>query len=61
MALIANFIAVPATALILFRVIPVGQYSQIALVLLGWAAGAHFLPRLVQIAKVDIAFAAEAE
>lgn len=57
MALVANFIIVPATAYILTRVIPLDQALQIGLLLFGCAAGAPFLPKLAQIAKADVAFA----
>ncbi len=57
MALVANFIIVPAAAFILSRVIPMDQELQIGLILFGCAAGAPFLPKLAQIAKANVAFA----
>ena len=53
MALVANFIIVPATAYLLSRVIPMAQPLQIGVVLLGTVAGAPFLPKLAQIAPVE--------
>ena len=57
MALVANFVVVPAAAYILSRVIPMAQENQIGLLLLGCAAGAPFLPKLAQIAKANVPFA----
>ncbi len=56
-ALVANFVIVPAAAFILSRVIPLEKDLQIGLILLGTAAGAPFLPKLAQIAKANLAFA----
>ena len=57
MALVANFLVVPATAFVLTRVIPLEQAMQIGLLLVGTAAGAPFLPKLAQIAKANVPFA----
>lgn len=57
LALVANFVLVPAAAFLLSRVIPLAQDLQIGLILFGSAAGAPFLPKLAQIAKADVAFA----
>ncbi|MFC1960754.1 bile acid:sodium symporter family protein [Chloroflexota bacterium] len=56
MALVANFILVPLLAFIIIQVIPMAEAYQIGLVLLATAAGAPFLPKLVQVAKGDAAF-----
>ncbi len=56
LALLANFILIPLLAYIIIRVIPLEQSLQIGLVVLATAAGAPFLPKLVQGAKGDIAF-----
>jgi predicted Na+-dependent transporter len=56
MALVANFVIVPAVAFALSRIIPLEQSVQIGLLLLGTAAGAPFLPKLAQIAKANVAF-----
>ena len=57
LALVANFVIVPATAFVLGQVIPMGEPLRIGLILLGAAAGAPFLPKLAQIAKANVPFA----
>ena len=57
MALVANFVVVPAAAFALTRIIPLEEDVQIGLLLLGTAAGAPSLPKLAQIAKANAAFA----
>jgi BASS family bile acid:Na+ symporter len=56
LALLANFILIPLLAYVIIRVIPLEQSLQIGLVVLATAAGAPFLPKLVQGAKGNIAF-----
>ena len=56
LALLANFVLMPLLAYVIIRVIPLEQSLQIGLVVLATAAGAPFLPKLVQGAKGDIAF-----
>jgi BASS family bile acid:Na+ symporter len=56
LALIANFVLVPLLAYLITMVIPLDQDLQIGLIVLSTAAGAPFLPKLVQGAKGDIAF-----
>jgi predicted Na+-dependent transporter len=56
LALLANFVLVPLLALIITRIIPMDQSLQIGLIVLATAAGAPFLPKLVQGAKGDVAF-----
>lgn len=56
LALLANFVLVPLLAFVINRIIPLDQSLQIGLVVLGTAAGAPFLPKLVQGARGDIAF-----
>jgi predicted Na+-dependent transporter len=58
MSLVANFILVPILALVIVRVIPLSEGLAIGLILVGFAAGAPFLPKLVQVAKGDMAFTA---
>jgi predicted Na+-dependent transporter len=58
MSLVANFILVPILALVIVRVVPLSEGLQIGLILVGFAAGAPFLPKLVQLAKGDMAFTA---
>jgi predicted Na+-dependent transporter len=57
LALVINFIVVPALAYGLAKTILSDQQSLgIGLILLGTAAGAPFLPKLTQVAKGNIAF-----
>ncbi|MGB9175141.1 MAG: hypothetical protein WCB46_00195 [Methanoregula sp.] len=58
MSLTANFIIVPILVLLIAWIIPLSEGLQIGLILTGMAAGAPFLPKLVQVAKGDMAFAA---
>ena len=57
-SLVANFVLVPILALLIVRIIPLSEGLQIGLILVGFAAGAPFLPKLVQLAKGDMAFTA---
>lgn len=56
LALVANFILVPAVAYLILLVIPLEESLGIGLILLATAAGAPFLPKLAQAAKGNIAF-----
>jgi BASS family bile acid:Na+ symporter len=53
--LIGNFLLVPGLAFLLLRVIPLEPGFDIGIVLLATAAGAPFLPKLVELAKGAIA------
>ncbi|MGZ4916546.1 MAG: bile acid:sodium symporter family protein [Halobacteriota archaeon] len=55
-ALLANFVLVPLVAYVLVTLIPLEQGLAIGLILVGTAAGAPFLPKLVQFSKANIAF-----
>jgi BASS family bile acid:Na+ symporter len=55
LALLANFVLVPLLAYLILLVIPLEQSLGIGLIVLACAAGAPFLPKLVQGAKGDIA------
>lgn len=55
LALVANFVLVPLLALLLLALIPLSQGHGIGLILLASAAGAPFLPKLVEMARGDIA------
>src|SRR5437764_1782232 len=57
LALLANFVLMPLGALAIARILRLDQPLGIALLLLGTAAGAPFLPKLAGIAKGDLAFA----
>ena len=56
-ALLANFVLMPLAALAIARLLRLDQPLGIALLLLGAAAGAPFLPKLAGIAKGNLAFA----
>ena len=57
LALLANFVLMPAAAWAIARLLRLDEPLGIALLLLGAAAGAPFLPKLVGIAKGNVAFA----
>jgi predicted Na+-dependent transporter len=56
LALLANFVLVPLLAYGILLLIPLEQSLGIGLIVLSTAAGAPFLPKLVQGAKGNIAF-----
>lgn len=56
LALVANFVLVPLVAFIITIVLPLNEPAVIGLILLSTAAGAPFLPKLVEVAKGNIAF-----
>jgi predicted Na+-dependent transporter len=55
-ALLANFLIAPALAYALTVLVPLDRPYAIGLLLLGGAAGAPFLPKLVELAGGDVAF-----
>ncbi len=55
--LVSSFVAAPACALFLTRLIPLQPAHATGLLLLGCAAGAPFLPKLVEVARGDVASA----
>jgi len=57
LALLANFVLMPLGALGIARLLRLDEPLGIALLLLGAAAGAPFLPKLAGIAKGNLAFA----
>ena len=57
LALLANFVLIPLEALAIARLLRLEQSLSAALVLLGTAAGAPFLPKLAAVAKGSLAFA----
>src|SRR5260370_32521451 len=57
LALLANFVLMPLGALAIATLLRLDQPLGIALLLLGAAAGAPFLPKLAGIAKGNLAFA----
>jgi BASS family bile acid:Na+ symporter len=56
-ALLANFVLMPAAAWAIARLLRLDEPLGVALLLLGAAAGAPFLPKLAGIAKGNLAFA----
>ena len=57
LSLLANFVLMPVAALAIARLLRLDQPLGIALILLGAAAGAPFLPKLAGLAKGNLAFA----
>ncbi|MGE5697569.1 MAG: bile acid:sodium symporter family protein [Candidatus Sericytochromatia bacterium] len=57
LSLLANFVLMPACAVLLTRLLRLDEPLGVGLLLLGAAAGAPFLPKLTQIAKGNLAFA----
>ncbi|MEO5714405.1 MAG: bile acid:sodium symporter [Luteolibacter sp.] len=55
-ALVANFVIMPAVAIGLAKVLRLEEPLGVGLLLLGMAAGAPFLPKLAQNAKGNVAF-----
>lgn len=56
LALLANFALVPALAYLIQALIPLDDGLATGLIIAGAAAGAPFLPKLVQVAKGNAAF-----
>ena len=56
-SLLANFVLMPMAALVIARLLRLDEPLGVALLLLGTAAGAPFLPKLAGIAKSNLAFA----
>jgi BASS family bile acid:Na+ symporter len=56
LALLANFVLAPLIAYLITLILPLDQALESGLILLATAAGAPFLPKLVQGAKGNIAF-----
>jgi BASS family bile acid:Na+ symporter len=57
LALLANFVLMPLGAFALAKLLWLDEPFGIALLLLGCAAGAPFLPKLAELAKGNLAFA----
>ncbi len=55
LALVANFVLVPALAYVIAAVIPIDDALRTGLIVLAAAGGAPFLPKLVQVARGPIA------
>jgi BASS family bile acid:Na+ symporter len=56
LALVANFVLVPLVAYFITVIMPLDEPVGIGLILLSTAAGAPFLPKLVEVAKGNTAF-----
>jgi bile acid:Na+ symporter, BASS family len=56
-ALVANFVLMPAGAVVLAKALRLDESFGVGLLLLGCAAGAPFLPKLADLAKGNLAFA----
>jgi predicted Na+-dependent transporter len=56
LALLANFVLVPLLAFVITLIIPLEASLKTGLIVLSTAAGAPFLPKLVQGAKGNVAF-----
>jgi len=56
LALLGNFVLIPALATLITLMIPLDDGLKTGLIIAGAAAGAPFLPKLVQVAKGNAAF-----
>jgi len=56
MSLLVNFVLMPLAALALVTILGLDEPLRVGMLLLGTAAGAPFLPKLVQLAKGNLAF-----
>ena len=57
LAVLANFVLMPLAAILIARVLQLEQPLGVALVILGAAGGAPFLPKLASVAEGNLAFA----
>ena len=57
LALLANFVAMPLSALVLDKLLKLDEPLRVGLLLLSAAAGAPFLPKLTELAKGNLPFA----
>ncbi|MFL7838693.1 MAG: bile acid:sodium symporter family protein [Candidatus Promineifilaceae bacterium] len=55
-SLLASFVVVPILGYLLTLILPVPEGAGIGIIVVSCAAGAPFLPKLVQMAKGDLAF-----
>jgi len=56
LALVANFVVVPVAAIAITLVMTLPESIEVGLILISMAAGAPFLPKLVEVAKGNTAF-----
>jgi len=57
LAILMNFVLMPLTTILLWKLLQLDEPLGIGLLLLGTAAGAPFLPKLAEVAKGDLAYA----
>ncbi len=55
-SLLASFVLVPLLGFVLTLVLPISEGAATGIIIVACAAGAPFLPKLVQVAKGDVAF-----
>lgn len=56
LSLVANFVISPAMSVAIVKMMSLSEPQAVGLILLGAAAGAPFLPKLVEVTKGDVAF-----
>jgi BASS family bile acid:Na+ symporter len=56
LAVLANFVLMPLAAVLIGRVLQLAEPLGVALIILGAAAGAPFLPKLASVAEGNLAF-----
>ena len=56
LSLLANFVVAPAVAVSITKMMSLSEPAAIGLILLGAAAGAPFLPKIIEVVKGDLAF-----
>ena len=56
LALVASFVVVPIVAYVITLILPLNESISTGLILISMAAGAPFLPKLVEVAKGSTAF-----
>lgn len=55
LSLLVNFVVVPTTAVVIARSMLLSEPQAVGLILVGSAAGAPFFPKLIEVAKGDVA------
>ncbi|HQX51105.1 MAG TPA: hypothetical protein PLR25_14420 [Planctomycetaceae bacterium] len=55
-SLVVNFVVVPVLAVAITKMLSLSEPAKIGLLLLGSAAGAPFLPKIIEVVKGDVAF-----
>ncbi len=57
MSLVANFVLVPVVTLIVIMLLPLSEGITIGLLIIGFAAGGSFIPKLLEVSRGDFAYA----